>query len=439
MFANFSATPSVDVIVPRARRVLSEVRLCSLFVVNDLYIFDASPADVFRDRADACYGAIHCLHDLSAPDARDRCRLQPCAARFRRYRRFDLGIFLRTELAHRVPCRRVLLKSSRSSWVKKTALRGVVTKHIARKPLRTVRFQANERSPISTVFLCFLRDIEGFRSFFIAPEGARAAVQLLNRIAALFWLVLALKKSRLSARYMVGAGCPHRHSFMRKMLRDGVGAIRILKRRTDPRTAAPQNRHRIGAGCRRRDRANKFIYDLWGDTVNTASRMESLQAVEKSTLRPPRRRHSGTRRAEFVDRGEIEIKGIMCDAHLPRAGVKCGLSVVLLSLFFAGACQSWGKILGSRRLRSQCLYTEAIQAERAEQFMYHLRAQRDKGATGLVTRDITTISGLTTSDLKWSGGVLNSNGKIYTIPRQSDAVAVIDPDNDTITRRRSRG
>jgi adenylate cyclase len=53
---------------------------------------------------------------------------------------------------------------------------------------------------------------------------------------------------------------------------------------------------------------NKFIYDLWGDTVNTASRMEShglpgqIQVTEATHERL--RGHYA-----FEDRGQIEIKG----------------------------------------------------------------------------------------------------------------------------------
>ena len=52
----------------------------------------------------------------------------------------------------------------------------------------------------------------------------------------------------------------------------------------------------------------KFIYDLWGDTVNTASRMEShgvtgsIQVTERAY---------GRLRSEFAfeDRGVIDVKG----------------------------------------------------------------------------------------------------------------------------------
>ena len=53
---------------------------------------------------------------------------------------------------------------------------------------------------------------------------------------------------------------------------------------------------------------HKFTYDLWGDTVNTASRMEShgvpgrIQVTEATYQRL-------RDRFDFEDRGEIEIKG----------------------------------------------------------------------------------------------------------------------------------
>ncbi len=52
----------------------------------------------------------------------------------------------------------------------------------------------------------------------------------------------------------------------------------------------------------------KFIYDLWGDTVNTASRMESHALP--GTIQVSARTHDRLRgRYEVRPRGTIEVKG----------------------------------------------------------------------------------------------------------------------------------
>jgi class 3 adenylate cyclase len=53
---------------------------------------------------------------------------------------------------------------------------------------------------------------------------------------------------------------------------------------------------------------NKFIYDLWGDTVNTASRMESHGLPGRVHLTEAVRVLLGDR-FEIEDRGPIEVKG----------------------------------------------------------------------------------------------------------------------------------
>jgi class 3 adenylate cyclase len=52
----------------------------------------------------------------------------------------------------------------------------------------------------------------------------------------------------------------------------------------------------------------KFIYDLWGDAVNTASRMESHGVPDRIQVSAPvRERLDG--RDLFEERGVIEVKG----------------------------------------------------------------------------------------------------------------------------------
>jgi class 3 adenylate cyclase len=53
---------------------------------------------------------------------------------------------------------------------------------------------------------------------------------------------------------------------------------------------------------------HKFTYDLWGDTVNTASRMESHGLP--SRIQVGERMYQRLRDSyRFEDRGEIEVKG----------------------------------------------------------------------------------------------------------------------------------
>jgi class 3 adenylate cyclase len=57
----------------------------------------------------------------------------------------------------------------------------------------------------------------------------------------------------------------------------------------------------------------KFIYDLWGDTVNTASRMEDYSEPGKIQVTERFREKFGITDEKlginFEERGEIEIKG----------------------------------------------------------------------------------------------------------------------------------
>jgi len=53
---------------------------------------------------------------------------------------------------------------------------------------------------------------------------------------------------------------------------------------------------------------SRFIYDLWGDSVNTASRMESHgQAGEIQITEATRQLLDG--KFSFADRGMIDVKG----------------------------------------------------------------------------------------------------------------------------------
>jgi class 3 adenylate cyclase len=54
---------------------------------------------------------------------------------------------------------------------------------------------------------------------------------------------------------------------------------------------------------------NKFAYDLWGDSVNTASRMESHGEAGKIHVSEDFRSALKNSTYQFIDRGEMEVKG----------------------------------------------------------------------------------------------------------------------------------
>jgi class 3 adenylate cyclase len=53
---------------------------------------------------------------------------------------------------------------------------------------------------------------------------------------------------------------------------------------------------------------SKFSYDLWGDTVNTASRMESTGEPGRIHVTARLRDELGDR-FRFTPRGELQVKG----------------------------------------------------------------------------------------------------------------------------------
>ena len=52
----------------------------------------------------------------------------------------------------------------------------------------------------------------------------------------------------------------------------------------------------------------RFLYDIWGDTVNTASRMEELGAADKIQVTESVQQRLKDRFA-FAERGVIDVKG----------------------------------------------------------------------------------------------------------------------------------
>ncbi|HMY10261.1 MAG TPA: adenylate/guanylate cyclase domain-containing protein [Turneriella sp.] len=190
-------------------------------------------------------------------------------------------------------------------------LLNVLPESVANRLLSGERTIADYFDSVSVLFA----DIEGFTSL-SRRLNPHDLVQMLNRIFSHFDAlagVLGLEKIKtIGDAYMVGAGLPAPVSDHAQRCFDmALGMLRILE---DENKELPEPlKLRIGiasgpvvAGVIGQ---NKFIYDLWGETVNTASRMESSGVAGEIHITASTKEALGDA-AEYIDRGEIEIKGI---------------------------------------------------------------------------------------------------------------------------------
>jgi adenylate cyclase len=168
-----------------------------------------------------------------------------------------------------------------------------------------------DASPAVTVLFA---DIVGFTrlSERLSPSEV---VALLDRVFAC-WDALAArhgveKIKTIGDAYMVAAGIPVAREDHAEAIAEMALAMRPEALRCVSESGLPLE-IRIGidsgpvvAGVIGRA---KFIYDLWGDTVNTASRMESH--AEPGTIQVTERAHERLRdRYELRPRGTVEVKG----------------------------------------------------------------------------------------------------------------------------------
>jgi class 3 adenylate cyclase len=165
--------------------------------------------------------------------------------------------------------------------------------------------------PDVSVLFADIVDFTG-RSRRISPE---AVVRLLNELFSAFDELaeqLGLEKIKtIGDAYMVAGGLPDPRPGHAEAVAELALAIRDeVARRADPEGEPLAVRIGIDtgpvvAGVIGR---NRFIYDLWGDTVNTASRMESQGAA--GCIQVTDRTHQRLRdRYRFERRGPIPVKG----------------------------------------------------------------------------------------------------------------------------------
>jgi adenylate cyclase len=157
-------------------------------------------------------------------------------------------------------------------------------------------------------------DIVGFTPL-TERLSAAEVVSLLDRLFARWDAVAAdhgvEKIKTIGDAYMVAAGIPLPRDDHAEAIAETALAMLPEVRRCSAETGVPLE-VRIGidtgpvvAGVIGR---SKFSYDLWGDTVNTASRMESH--AQPGTIQVTERTYEHLRhRYELCPRGMIEVKG----------------------------------------------------------------------------------------------------------------------------------
>ncbi len=169
---------------------------------------------------------------------------------------------------------------------------------------------AESFSDVSVLFA----DIVGFTGF-SANQDPKILIEVLNALFSSFDnLVEALKLEKIKTIgdcYMVVGGAPtHRSDHSRAIAELALGIKEEVLKYNDKHQMTFAVRIGINSGpvVAGVIGTKKFSYDLWGDTVNVASRMESyglpneIQVTDKSyeQLRDT---------YAFEDRGEIEVKG----------------------------------------------------------------------------------------------------------------------------------
>jgi class 3 adenylate cyclase len=146
----------------------------------------------------------------------------------------------------------------------------------------------------------------------IAPEQV---VAVLNELFSVFDRLAQQQRlekiKTIGDAYMVAAGLPEPRPDHAQAVAEMALAIRDeVARRSDPSGQPLQVRIGIDSGPVVAGvlGTSKFSYDLWGDTVNTASRMESygIAGCIQVTARTYERLKDGYR---FERRGPIQVKG----------------------------------------------------------------------------------------------------------------------------------
>ncbi len=157
-------------------------------------------------------------------------------------------------------------------------------------------------------------DIVGFTAL-SSRTSPEQLVSMLNELFSLFDRLAekhGLEKIKtIGDAYMVVAGIPHpiadHATAMTRMAIDMIAAIEEYAARTDSDLTIRVGMH-TGSVVAGVIGEKKFIYDLWGDTVNTASRMESFGVPSRVHVSAATYEHARDE-FDFEERPPMEIKG----------------------------------------------------------------------------------------------------------------------------------
>ncbi len=180
------------------------------------------------------------------------------------------------------------------------------------------RLKAKPADPIADSFVeasILFADITGFVPL-ARKLGASDTVGLLNTLVSQFDDLAEQhgveKIKTIGDAYMVASGVPvpvpdfaHR---LARMALDMQEAVRVLREETGHELAMRMGLATgpVMAGVIGRQ---KFSYDIWGDAVNLAARLENTSVPGRIHLCPASREKLGSA-FEFESRGAIEIKGV---------------------------------------------------------------------------------------------------------------------------------
>ena len=189
-------------------------------------------------------------------------------------------------------------------------LHNIMPPSVAERLKQAPEVIADSHKPVTVLFA----DIVGFTDM-AGRSTPEALVTLLNQIFSRFDALvedMGLEKIKtIGDAYMVVAGLPaaredHAHAIARLALAM-VAATKDVSRKTDRRLQIRIGIHsgEVVAGVIGQ---KKFAYDLWGDTVNIAARMESHGEPGRIQISDDT---AGILedRFELEPRGEIEVKG----------------------------------------------------------------------------------------------------------------------------------